>query len=141
MCSGWAVNEKVMKAADIYKESKLSEFAKLYPGAEAKALLPAMNAGDPEAKEIFDGTMSDLAFGLSHITHLFHPDTIIMGGGLSTIGEVLRKRVEDNLKKFVMDAFQPGPLIQLSQLGTDVVPAGALLLAAIELKKQLWKTL
>ncbi len=40
-----------------------------------------------------------------------------------------------------MDAFQPGPLIQLSKLGADVVPVGALFLAAIELKKQLWKTL
>lgn len=141
LCSGWAVNERVLEATEFYKDSKLSELAKLCPGAEAKALLPAMNAGDPEAKEIFDGTMSDLAFGLSHITHLFHPDTIIIGGGLSMIGEVLRKRVEENLKEFIMDAFQPGPLIQLLQLGTDVVPVGALLLAAGELKKQLWKTL
>lgn len=141
MCSGWAVNERVLEATRLEKQGKLLELAKLYPGAEAKALLPAMESGDPVAKEIFDGTMSDLAFGLSHITHLFHPDTIIIGGGLSMIGETLRKRVEDNLKQFVMDAFQPGPLIQLSQLGTDVVPVGALLLAAGELKKQLWKTL
>jgi glucokinase len=141
LCSGWAVNERILKAAVLYKQSKLAELAKLYPGAEAKALLPAMEFGDPEAKEIFDGTMTDLAFGLSHIAHLFHPDTIIIGGGLSMIGEKLRKRVEENLKKFIMDAFQPGPLIQLSKLGTDVVPAGALLLAALELKKQLWKTL
>jgi glucokinase len=141
VCSGWAVNERIVEVADVNKTGKLSELAKLYPGAEAKALLPAMEAGDPNAREIFDGTMGDLAFGLSHITHLFHPDTIIIGGGLSMIGEVLRKRVEENLKQFIMDAFQPGPLIQLSHLGTDVVPVGALLLAAVELKKQLWKTL
>ena len=141
LCSGWAVNERVIEVVAINNKGKLAELAKLYPGAEAKALLPAMEFGDAHAKEIFDGTMSDLAFGLSHITHLFHPDTIIIGGGLSMIGEVLRKRVEDNLKQFIMDAFQPGPNIQLSQLGTDVVPVGALFLAASELKKQLWKTL
>jgi glucokinase len=140
-CSGWALNERVLEVVKLFKESKLSGLAKLYPGAEAKALLPSMESGDPEARNIFDGTMRDLAFGLSHVTHLFHPDTIIIGGGLSMIGEILRKRVEDNLKEFIMDAFQPGPLIQLSQLGTDVVPVGALLLAAGELKKQLWKTL
>lgn len=140
-CSGWAVNERILEAAALYGQSKLAQLAKLYPGAEAKALLPALESGDPEAKEIFDGTMTDLAFGLSHITHLFHPDTIIIGGGLSLIGEVLRKRVEENLKKYIMDAFQPGPVIQLSKLGTEVVPVGALFLAAIELKKQLWKTL
>jgi glucokinase len=140
-CSGWAVNERVLKAAALNPKSKLSELARSYAGAEAKALLPAMQAGDPEAKEIFEGTLNDLAFGLSHVTHLFHPDTIIIGGGLSMISEMLRKGVEDNLKQFIMDAFQPGPLIQLSKLGTDVVPVGALLLAAGELKKQLWKTL
>ncbi len=94
-CSGWAVNERILEAAALYEQSKLAELAKLYPGAEAKALLPAMESGDPEAKEIFDGTMTDLAFGLSHITHLFHPDTIIIGGGLSMVGEVLCKRVEE----------------------------------------------
>ncbi|MEI9917322.1 MAG: ROK family protein [Bacteroidota bacterium] len=140
-CSGWAVNERVLEAAALYEKSKLAELAKLYPGAEAKALLPAMEAGDAEAKEIFDGTMTDLAFGLSHVVHLFHPDTIVLGGGLSLIGEVLRKRVEENLVQFIMDAFRPGPQIKLSKLGADVVPVGALLLATAELKKQLWKTL
>lgn len=128
-CSGWAVNSKVLEAAAT-TDSKLSMFVKQYHRAEAKALLPAMQAGDAQAMEIFHGTVMDLAFGLSHVVHLFHPDTIIIGGGLSLIGEMLRKKVEDHLKNYVMDAFQPGPIIQLSKLGTDVVPAGALILAS-----------
>jgi aspartate kinase len=31
----------------------------------------------------------DLAFGLSHVVHLLHPEVIVLGGGLSLIGEPL----------------------------------------------------
>lgn len=132
VCSGWAVNERVLEAE---AGGKLAMLAKQYPGAEAKALLPAIHAGDAEAMEIFNATVIDLAFGLSHVVHLFHPDTIIIGGGLSLIGETLRAGIENNLRTFIMDAFQPGPVIQLSKLGTDVVPVGALILAGQQLRK------
>ena len=134
-CSGWAVNERVLEAAALDSTSKLAEFSKLYPGAEAKALSPAMEAHDANAQEIFDGITTDLAFGLSHVVQLFHPDTIIMGGGLSLIGEALRRKIEEKLRLYIMDAFQPGPLVQLSRLAADAVPVGALLLAARELSE------
>lgn len=134
-CSGWAVNEKVLRAVDVNPDGHLSKLVAEYHGVEAKALVPAMNAGDADALEIFDSTMTDLAFGLSHVTHLFHPDTIIIGGGLSFIGEILRRRVEEKLPNFILDAFHPGPEIQLSKLGADVVPVGALILAARESQK------
>jgi len=134
-CSGWAVNEKILRAADVNPDSHLAALAKNHKGAEAKALAAAMNSGDADALEILDSTTTDLAFGLSHVTHLFHPDTIIIGGGLAFIGDILRRRVEEKLGKFILDAFHPGPVIQLSQLGTDVVPVGALILAGRELKK------
>jgi len=132
-CSGWAVNSKVLEAAALSPSGKLAEFARKFPRAEAKALLPAIQSGDAQAMEILNATLTDFAFGLSHVVHLFHPDTIIIGGGMSLIGEMLRSGIEERLKSFIMDAFQPGPVIQLSKLGTDVVPVGALLLASQEL--------
>jgi len=119
-CSGWAVNEKMRKRNLV---------------ADAKELLPLMRSGNGVAIEIFEETMTDLAFGLSHVVHLFHPDTIIIGGGLSFIGEPLRLAIEQKLKMFIMDAFQPGPVIQLSQLKGDAVPVGALILAGNNLRK------
>ena len=75
---------------------------------------------------------ADLGFALSHVVHLFHPEVIVMGGGLSLVGEPLRQAVETNLRGFVMEAFQPGPLLRLAELGEDAVPVGALLLAGRE---------
>jgi glucokinase len=67
---------------------------------------------------------------------LLHPEIIVLGGGLSLIGEPLRAAVAAELSGFLMDAFHPGPQIALSALGEDVVPVGALALAARGLKRQ-----
>ena len=55
-------------------------------------------------------------------------DAIVIGGGLSAVGETLRAGVERALQGFIMHAFAPGPLVMRSTLGEDVVPVGALLL-------------
>jgi glucokinase len=125
-CSGWAVNEKIIRAAHDNRDSILSRLAGTQKKDESKILMEAIQQGDKIARQIFDETIDDLSFALSHPIHLFHPDTIILGGGLSLIGEPLRVGVEKNVKKYIMDAFQPGPSIQLSQLKENAVPLGAL---------------
>lgn len=128
-CSGWAVDEKIKKA--IVKEPS-GILAKVVNGAnkgEAKFLKPAIEQGDNQAKKILQETGGDIAFGLSHVVHLFHPEIIILGGGFSLIGEPLRAIVEEEIQSYVMKAFLPGPLIRLAQLKEDAVPVGALELA------------
>ena len=69
---------------------------------------------------------SVIALGLSHVVHLFHPDVIVLGGGLSLIGEPLRAAVRQALVRYVMPSFGNPPVILLSKLGEDAVPVGAL---------------
>jgi hypothetical protein len=45
------------------------------------------------------------------------------------VGEWLRSAVEGELRRFIMEAFAPGPRMALAALGEDAVPAGALELA------------
>lgn len=135
-CSGWALNEKVRRRVIERPDGVLAEFASRNAGAEAKGLLPAIDAGDADAAGIFRQAMTDLAFALSHVVHLFHPDAIIIGGGLSFIGEPLRKEVEERVKVFIVDAFQPGLSVRLSKLKADAVPVGALILAGRILRKE-----
>ncbi len=129
-CAGWAVNEKIVTAINRNSTSILARLAMTCKGSESQALAGAMEAGDADALAIFGETVDDLAFGLSHVVHLIHPDVIVIGGGLSLMGEVLRSRLEATLPSYLMDAFRPGPRISLSKLGPDVVPVGALILAA-----------
>jgi len=128
-CSGWAVDAKVRAAMAANPSSLLARQAGGATGGEARFLAPALVGGDAEARQILDETAGDLGFGLSHVVQLLHPEVIVLGGGLSLIGEPLRSAVEKALRPFVMEAFRPGPRILLAGVGEDAVPVGALELA------------
>jgi len=132
-CSGWAVDARIRESAKKEPASGLAQKLDREAGGEAKHLAAALREGDPVAKNILQETAEDLAFGLSHVVHLFHPGIIIIGGGLSGIGEPLRLAVQNALPRFVMEAFSPGPGIKLAALGEDAVPVGALELAAAKM--------
>ncbi|MCX6928652.1 MAG: ROK family protein [Verrucomicrobia bacterium] len=128
-CSGWAVDARIRELRMKEPGSLLARLAGQAAGGEARHLGAAWRQGDPAARRLLKETSEDLAFGLSHVVHLIHPEIIILGGGLSGVGEPLRASVELALGRFVMDAFAPGPRIALAALGEDAVPVGALKLA------------
>jgi len=128
-CSGWAVDAKVRALKQSGAKSVLCEWIGESPGGEAKFLAKALARGDEAARRILDETAEDLSFGLSHVAHLVHPQVIVLGGGLSFVGEPLKAAVAQGLPKFVMGVFQPGPEVRLAALGEDAVPVGAMLLA------------
>jgi glucokinase len=129
-CSGWAVDARIRAAVRANANSVLGGLVAGMQRGEARRLGPALAQHCPVAERILSEVAEDLAFALSHVTHLFHPETIVLGGGLSLTGEPLRSAVERALRAFVMDAFAPGPRIALAMLREDAVPVGALLLAA-----------
>jgi glucokinase len=129
-CSGWAVDARIRNLATREPNSRLARSLPAATGGEAKLLGPALLAGDPAAGRVVREVAADLAFALSHAVHLFHPRMIVLGGGLSLIGESLRTAVAAHLPLHVMEAFAPGPEVCLAALGEDAVPVGALRLAA-----------
>jgi glucokinase len=131
-CSGWAVDQKIREVVGTHPGGVLAKLVQTGGGPEARWLAEALNHNDPDAIKILNETCDDLAFGISHAVHLVHPETIILGGGLSLMGEPLRNLVAQKLSGYLMDVFQPGPAVQLSTLKEDAVPVGALLLAIQE---------
>ena len=129
-CSGWAVDRRLREAAVANPSGALARLTTGQSSGEARHLAGALSENDPSAKTILDEVADDLAFGLSHVVQLFHPETIVVGGGLSLVGEPLRAALAAALPRYVMDSFQPGPQILLAGLGEDSVPVGALALAA-----------
>ncbi|HEX7860566.1 MAG TPA: ROK family protein [Verrucomicrobiae bacterium] len=128
-CSGWAIDERIRNCIAGETHSELAKLCAKNPGAESRHLPNALKAGDPLAARILDETAEDLAFALSHVVHLTHPEMIILGGGVSLMGTLLSDAVKKQLPRFMMDAFKPGPAVKIAALGEDVVPIGALLLA------------
>jgi glucokinase len=134
-CSGWAVDARIRALKSRDPSSLLCRLMGEKIGGEAKFLTAALAKNDPAAKSILKEIAEDLGFGLSHVVQLFHPEIIVMGGGLSGVGEPLRAAVAKELKPFVMEVFAPGPRICLAGLGRDVVPVGALELVRLSLKE------
>jgi glucokinase len=128
-CSGWAVDGRIRELITKEPTGVLAQLAAKAPGGEAKHLGGALRLNDAAAWQILHETAEDLAFGLSHVVHLIHPQVIILGGGLSGVGEPLREAVESALRRFVMDVFAPGPRVMLASLGEDAVPVGAVVMA------------
>jgi glucokinase len=132
-CSGWAVDEKIRQTSRQHPQSLLGHLTAGITRGEARVLKDALEQNDEAARSILDETAEDLSFALSHVVHLVNPHVIILGGGLSLIGEPLRRLVEQKLQSYLMNVLQPGPAIQLSALKEDAVPVGALTLAMNQL--------
>lgn len=135
-CSGWAVDQRIRQAVQSEPDTLLAGLIGNETSGEARFLIEAIGKNDEFAKQILNETADDLAFGLSHVTHLMHPVIIILGGGLALLGEPLRERVAMCLQKYLMEVFGKGPDVQLSSLREDAVPVGALLLAATAIGSQ-----
>ena len=91
-------------------------------------LVEAIERGDTGAKRLLLETADDFAFGLSHAVHLFNPEIIILGGGLSFLGFTYIQMIKDKLCGYMMKAMNP-PEVLPSVLKEDVVCLGASLLA------------
>ncbi len=127
-CSGWAVDKKIRNYIKSNPKSILANVVGNEKSGETKYLLQAIEKGDNGADRILQDTADDLAFGLSHAVHIMHPEVIILGGGLSLIGDPLLKAVEKNLQGYLMDAITP-PKISIAELKEDAVCVGAALMA------------
>lgn len=132
-CSGWAVNKKIRTHIQNHPGSLIAQMAANNSAPEATLLKPALEEKDEAAIKIIKEIADDLAFALSHVVHLFHPDVIVIGGGLSLLKEHLRMPVAKRLPNYIMKAFLPVPNVQIAALGEIVVPLGA-----IELAKRYW---
>jgi len=82
-CSGWAVDAKIRQLQIVEPDSLLAKLTANTAGGQARYLAPALQKGDAAAVRILAETAGDLAFGLSQVVHLFHPEIIVLGGGLS----------------------------------------------------------
>ena len=133
-CSGWNIDRRILKEIAAHPNSALAKLvAASAPGCEARHLAAALAQGDPLARTILDDVLENLAFALSHAVQLLHPQVIVVGGGVSLIGEPVRVALENALPNFIMDAFLPGPKILLAALREDAVPVGTLALAALQI--------
>ncbi|HET8912944.1 MAG TPA: ROK family protein [Ktedonobacteraceae bacterium] len=100
----------------------------------ARTVSEAAKAGIPLAREIINNAGEALGVGLVNIIHIFNPAKIILGGGVTQMGDLIL----DPARRIVAERAMRHPLkavtIEVSDLGGDVglIGAGALVYHFIE---------
>jgi glucokinase len=93
----------------------------------------ALDRGDQEAQRVFDGFCRQVALGLTNLVMIFDPERILLGGGLTDIGEPLRAGVQSWLERMTLGATHRPPVdLVMAELGDDAGALGAALWAHSE---------
>jgi len=91
----------------------------------------AANEGDPLALEIVQTAGETVGLAIASLMHVFNPERVVMGGGVSLVGAPLLEPMKTSLRQHVM---HPGYLqnfnLVRAALGDDAGLVGAMVLAA-----------
>jgi glucokinase len=90
----------------------------------------AAQAGDELALEVVQEAGMYIGHHLADLAHAFNPETFILGGGVSLLGDLLFDPIRLSLREHVMDpAYLVGVEVLPAALGDDVGLVGAMVLA------------
>lgn len=81
--SGTALAER---AAEAIQAGRASSLTRLEDGFEAEEVAAAAEAGDSLAQELITEAGTAMGIGISNLLHLFDPEIVVIGGGVSQIG-------------------------------------------------------
>lgn len=93
----------------------------------AREVLARAEAGDADAREIWDSALDALAFGLAQLAATIAPEAIVIGGGLSRAGDALFAPLASRLNERL--SFHRRPRLVPAQLGGNAGLLGAALIA------------
>jgi glucokinase len=89
----------------------------------------AAEAGDAEAREVYERSGMMLAMAVANVVTVLNPARLILGGGVLTHCPGLRRRVLEGVQAFASNTSREGLLIAEAELGDNSGLIGAALLA------------
>ena len=92
---------------------------------DGRAIFAAAEAGNPEVLALLDTWTDEIAQGLAGMVHIFNPQLILIGGGVSAQQKLLIDPIAAKVKASVMPAFAEGLEIRAAQLHNDAGMVGA----------------
>jgi len=134
LASGTAIAKAGREAAERDPDSALGKALADGPIA-GRTVTELALAGDGPAREIVAQAGRHIGVALSSLANIFDPDVFVIGGGVSTVGEVLLEPAREELRSRALPP-QNGRPVKLAQLGPDAGMIGAAAMALIELDKE-----
>lgn len=130
VASGTAIGKRGQEAVQTNVETSLKKYDKI---TSYEVFIEAKN-GDAVAKEIVDKAMNYLGIGVANAISIFDPEMVIIGGGVSKVGDILFDTVKSVVKTRCFKAMSESCEIVPAGLGTDAGVMGAVALAILETK-------
>lgn len=81
--------------------------------------------GDTEALRLLAGWIDDIAAGIGGLVHIFNPEMILIGGGVSRQEKLLMEPLRKKVSEQIMPRFREGLTVEAAALGNDAGVIGA----------------
>ena len=130
VASGTAIGKKGQEATMTKVDTSLKQYDKV---TSYEVFLEA-DKGDEIAKDIRDEALNYLGIGVANAVSIFDPEMVIIGGGVTQVGDVLFDRVRQVVKKRCFKVMSDNCEIVPAGLGTNAGVVGAVALAILESK-------
>ncbi|MDK2897322.1 MAG: N-acetylglucosamine repressor [Candidatus Atribacteria bacterium] len=133
LASGWAIAERMKKIALSDKKCKIWEIVENETAITAKTVEEAARAGDEAALQIYREAGYYLGVGIANLVHLYNPELIVVGGGVSRAEELLMKPLLESLQSRLLDELKDSVRVVPTILGDDenLIGAGALVVEKV----------
>jgi glucokinase len=122
--SGTAFTKRAITAAAARQQTSLGRNGQ---AIDAASVFAAAEEGDNVAIALVRGEAEILGQGFASLLHLYSPDILVMGGGLSNQFDVMRDDILASLRRSAMPAFRDVP-VAAARLGSNsgLIGAGVL---------------
>lgn len=92
---------------------------------DGRAIFEAAAAGDARTLAVLNGWIDEIAQGLAGLVHIFNPQLILIGGGVSAQQALLIDPLAAQVRKNIMPAFAEGLEVRAAALQNDAGLVGA----------------
>lgn len=134
LASGTAIAREGRKAAEEQPDSALGKALAEGPIVGKTVTELAIN-GDPLAREVVADAGRHVGVALASLANIFDPDVIVIGGGVSVVGDLMLDPAREELMSRALPPMNRTP-VQLAELGPEAGMIGAAAMALIELDKE-----
>lgn len=130
LVSGTAIGRQAREEIAAGRASLATELARDNPnGVTARIITQAAERGDALALELLARAGRRLGYAVTNLVHIFNPQMVAIGGGVSVAGENLLGPMRETVLEGVMPVFTEDLQMVRASLGTDAGIYGALALA------------
>jgi glucokinase len=129
LASGTGIRRRAIELLQSGQSSLMLELVHGQPEkVTAETVLQAAKKNDEAARELIRQTGIYLGVGITNALHLFNPEIIVIGGGVSQMGEMLTQPMLEEIERRAMPAFRENVPVVVTQLGDDIGLYGAVAL-------------